>query len=168
MARTHTFKGSTDSWGYSAWIEDGRLVICESWPHEGGIIFRGGYKDATPYLNEMLSRDPGSKKLHDAITKYYSDDEEAKRVAAKTTYIRPEDLEKKYSFDEATKTVLFKVKLHMDNLKTHEVLVRGRTQSGVVEKLMPKIPEVLMLQTLDAREFAVRSNKIDAVEFVED
>lgn len=87
MTRTYTFKGSTDSWGYSAWIEDGQLVICESWPREGGIIFRGGYKDATPYLNEMLRRDPGSKKLHDAITKYYSDDEEAKRVAAKAAEV---------------------------------------------------------------------------------
>jgi hypothetical protein len=56
----------------------------------------------------------------------------------------------------------------MDNGNVHNVLVRGRFQSGVVEKLMPKIPEVLMLQTLDAREFAVRSDKIYAVEFMED
>lgn len=170
MARTHTFKGSTESWGYSAWIEDGQLVICESWPHEGGIIFRGGYKDATPYLNEMLSRDPGSKKLHDAITKYYSDDEEAKRVAAKATYIGPEEqLKKKYSFDEATKTILYKVKLHMDDGHTiHSVLVRGRFQADVIKKLFPPVPEVLTLQTYNANVFAVRSDKISAAEFVED
>lgn len=36
MARTHTFKGSLKN-GYShyAFIEDGLLVLGESWPHEG-------------------------------------------------------------------------------------------------------------------------------------
>ena len=79
-----------------------------------------------------------------------------------------EALKKKYGFDEETKTVLFKVQLFMDNRQVHNVMVRGRSQSGVVEKLMPKIPEVLMLQTWDAMEFAVRSEKVSAVVFVED
>jgi hypothetical protein len=254
MARTYTFKGSTDGWGYSAWIEDDMLVICESWPHEGGVIFRGDYKDATPYLNEMCRRDPNSgKKLCNAIKAYYSEAEEAKHavtnkaVAKKATesgithrfkdsrdsrgngysgYIKNgklfleyddprnggayfngsyedakalgylerlmcddivlyneiekyfikhgvkdeiEDLNKKYYFDEETKTVLFKVKLYMDDGHTiHSVMVRGRSQSGVITKLFPAIPEVLTLQTYRGEVFAVRSNKISAAEFVED
>ena len=158
MARTHTFKGSASAgYGWSAFIEDGSLVIEYNNPREGGAVYMGNYEGATDYwLNRIKTED---LVLYEDIEKYFikhgiSDD--------------LEDLKKKYSFDEETKTILFKVKLHMDNLKTHEVLVRGRSQSGVVDKLMPKIPEVLMLQTLDAREFAVRSNKIDAVEFLED
>lgn len=41
MARTHTFKGSTDAYGYYAFIENGELVIGENWPREGGDTYRG-------------------------------------------------------------------------------------------------------------------------------
>jgi hypothetical protein len=239
MARTHTFKGCGAN--YFAYIEDGQLVIGEDWGREGGILYRGTYRDSEKYLNMLLAKAP---KLGNSIVQYYSKEAE-KEAAIKEeagvtyrfedscdahgngysgcikngqlvleyddprsggSYFRgsyneavaaghidelkfkdprlyadiekyftkhgvnddTEGLKKKYSFDEATKTILFKVKLHMDNGNVHNVLVRGRFQSGVVEKLMPKIPEVLMLQTLDAREFAVRSDKIYAVEFTED
>ena len=150
MTRTHTFKGSTDQYGYGyfAYVEDGQLVIGENWPRECRVVYRGAYRDAGKALADLKKNE---ESLYNHIVKYYE-----------------EKLKEDLQFDPETKTILFKVKLHMDNLKTHEVLVRGRSQSGVVDKLMPKIPEVLMLQTLDAREFAVRSDKIDAVEFVED
>jgi hypothetical protein len=120
-------------------------------------LFRGTYEEAEErgWLAYLLRED---KKLYHAVDEYY-----IKHGVKDDT----DDLKKKYSFDEETKTVLFKVKLHMDNCNVHNVLARGRSQSSVVEKLMPKIPEVLMLQTLNAMEIAVRSDKIYAVEFME-
>lgn len=56
----------------------------------------------------------------------------------------------------------------MSNHDVYSCLVRGRSESGVIEKLMPKIPEVLTIQTYDANVFAVRSENISAIEFVED
>ena len=50
----------------------------------------------------------------------------------------------------------------------HQVLVRGLSESSVINKLFPKIPEVLTLQTLDARVIAVRSAEISVAEFMED
>jgi hypothetical protein len=160
MSRTYTFKSSNDHYGYGwfGYIEEGQLVIGENWPREGGIHFRGTYEEAAKqgWLSTILRED---EKLYRDIDLYF-----IKHGVKDDT----EDLKKKHSFDKETKTVLFKVKLFMDNREVHNVLVRGRFQSSVVEKLMPKIPEVLMLQTWDAREFAVRSEKISAVEFVED
>ena len=78
-----------------------------------------------------------------------------------------EDLKNDYGFDEETKTILFKVKLHKKNGVVHNVLVRGRFQADVIKKLMPQIPEVLTLQTPSADVFAIRSDEISAVEFVE-
>lgn len=157
---THQFKDSRDhfGYGYHAFIERGQLVICHEAPREGGVLFRGTYTEAAErgWLATLLKED---QRLYHDIDLYF-----IKHGVKDDT----EDLKKKHSFDEETKTILFKVKLFMDNREVHNVLVRGRFQSSVVEKLMPKIPEVLMLQTWDAREFAVRSEKISAVEFVED
>ncbi len=78
------------------------------------------------------------------------------------------DLARDLGFDEETKTILFKVILYMDNREVHKVMVRGRSQAGVITKLFPPIPEVLTLQTRNADVFAVRTTKISAVEFVEE
>ena len=78
-----------------------------------------------------------------------------------------EDLKKDYGFDEETKTILFKVKIYNKNGAVHNCLVRGRFQADVIKKLMPQIPEVLTLQTPSADVFAIRSDEISAVEFVE-
>ena len=158
MAITHHFKDSRDSRGngYYAYIEDDQLVLEYDDPREGGEYFRGTIIEAAKYLHEIKKYDP---KLYNNITEYFF----KHRVNN-----QEEQLKKKYSFDEATATVLFKVQLFMDNRQVHNALVRGRSQAGVVEKLMPKIPEVLMLQTWDALEFAVRSDKISAVVFMED
>ena len=158
MTVTKTFKDSRDAnqgCGYFGYIENDLLVLGQETLYGCVVNFRGDYHAANACA-PMVELKKHDRVLYDDINNYFKQKLEL------------ENAKKKYSFDEATKTILFKVKLHMDNLKTHEVLVRGRSQSGVVDKLMPKIPEVLMLQTLDAREFAVRSNKIDAVEFVED
>lgn len=69
MAITHTFKGSLKSgYGYFAYIEDGELVIGESWPHEGGVIYRGNYLGATRAL-ELLKNEAIT--LYNSIEKYF-------------------------------------------------------------------------------------------------
>ena len=236
MARTHTFKGSASAgYGYAAFIEDGQLVITEDWGREGGVLYRGTYRDSEKYLNKLAVQAP---KLFSSITKYYA--EEAKKESSdikhrfndsrdsrgngysgyisvygelvleyddprnggeyyrgsydragselrnlkthdpvlyndieryfsqKQAKAQLEKTKKEYGFDEETKTILFKVKLFMDNHEVHNVLVRGRFQADVIKKLMPPISEVLTLQTYSGDVFAVRSGKISAVEFVED
>ena len=158
MAITHNFIHAYGAWGYYAYIEDDDLVIGVNWPREGGVIFRGSYNEAVAkkHMDELKREDTV---LYDDIEKYFIkhgvNDEQ-------------EDLKKKHSFDEETRTVLFKVKLHMDNQAVHNVLVRGRFQADVIKKLMPPIPEVLTLQNMYGEVFAVRSEKICAVEFVGD
>lgn len=156
----HQFKDNRDIYGYGyfGYIENGQLVLCNEQPREGGVYFRGSYSEAVA-KGHMASLKIEDKTLYNDIEKYFI----KHRVNN-----QEEQLKKKYDFDEETKTVLFKVQLFMDNRQVHNALVRGRSQAGVVEKLMPKIPEVLMLQTWDAMEFAVRSEKISAVVFVED
>ena len=151
MARTHTFKGGTDHYGYGyfAYIEDGQLVIGENWPREGGVVYRGTYRDAGKALADLKKN---AESLYNHIVKYYE-----------------EKLKEDLQFDPETKTILFKVKLHMDDGHTiHSVLVRGRFQADVIKKLFPPVPEVLTLQTYTANVFAVRSEKISAIEFVGD
>lgn len=70
MARTHTFKGSSEAYGYYAFIEDGELVIGEHWPREGGDTYRGSYAGATKQLEELKREAP---KLFNSITKYYEE-----------------------------------------------------------------------------------------------
>ena len=71
MTITYTFTGSKDSngYGYFAFIKDGQLVIGESWPHEGGIIYTGDYLGAAGYLATLKQKDP---KLYEDIEKCFS------------------------------------------------------------------------------------------------
>ena len=73
MARTHTFKGSLDSYGYGyfGYIEEGQLVLGENWPREGGITYRGPYATAGHELAELKQKAP---RLYNSITKYYTDE----------------------------------------------------------------------------------------------
>ena len=153
-------------YGYFAYIEDGELVVGENWPHEGGVHFRGPVSDAsralTYLMNEQKHRPSYDiNRLNNEVFDYYK-----KSLASEE---EQQQLKKKYSFDEETKTILFKVKLHMDDGHTiHSVLVRGRFQADVIKKLFPVNAEVLTLQTYNGDVFAVRSNRISAAEFVED
>lgn len=280
MARTHTFKGSANGWGYSAFIENDELVLFYSDPHEGGVYYRGPYEQAGKALASLQKEAP---KLYNNINKYYEEQaaaakagpgpytfqhtfndsrdlhgngwygyiedgqlfigheapreggvlfsgtyEEAAERGWLATLLREDqrlynDIEryfikhgvkdesdkrathstgderatvvgycsegdprqkvvgyftdpnkktnedfKKYGFDEETKTILFKVKLHKKNRVVHKVLVRGRFQADVIKKLMPPIPEVLTLQTPTGDVFAIRSDEISAVEFVDE
>jgi hypothetical protein len=74
MKIKHTFKGSCgNNYGYYACIdgETNELVIGESWPHEGGTIFRGTYAQLSiATLEELRNKAPN---LYTSITKYYSE-----------------------------------------------------------------------------------------------
>ena len=68
---SHNFGNSNDMYGYGyfAYIEDGQLVIGESWPREGGITYRGTYRDATKRLQKLKTED---ELLWHNIELYYS------------------------------------------------------------------------------------------------
>ena len=236
MARTHTFKGSASAgYGYAAFIEDGQLVITEDWGREGGVLYRGSYRDSEKYLNMLCVKAP---KLFSSIVEYYSKETKNKEISPYTfthtfqdsrdshgygwyayiengklvigheapreggvlfrgTYeeaaergwlvtLLREDQRLYHDIDlyfikhgtepmvpikEKTSSpagVLWKVKLYMANTEAPiiYVQVRGTCESSVICKLFPKVPEVLTLQTHDARVIAVRSDKISAAEFM--
>lgn len=155
----YRFKDSRDSRGngYSGFIdEDNRLVLEYDDPRSGGAYFRGSYSKAVEegYLRNLKVHDPV---LYDEIEKYFT-----------KHGVRDESDLKALGWDDATKTILFKVKLHKKNRVVHKVLVRGRFHADVIKKLMPPIPEVLTLQTPTGDVFAIRSDEISAVEFVDE
>jgi hypothetical protein len=157
---TYRFEDSCDAHGngYSGCIKNGQLVLEYDDPRSGGCYFRGSYDEAVAagHINELKFKDP---RLYADIEKYF-----IKHGVKDET----EKLMQKYSFDEETKTILFKVKLHKKNRVVHKVLVRGRFQADVIKKLLPPIPEVLTLQTPTGDVFAIRSDEISAVEFVDE
>lgn len=72
---SHNFENSKDNYGYGyfAYIEDGQLVIGENWPREGGITYRGTYRDATKRLQKLKTED---ELLWQNIESYYGKHEE--------------------------------------------------------------------------------------------
>lgn len=61
MAITHMFKGSKgfDSYGYYGYIENGQLVLGESWPREGGETYRGSFEGIPEsYVRELEQKAP--------------------------------------------------------------------------------------------------------------
>lgn len=155
----HTFKDSRDFHGngWYGYIEEGKLVIGHEAPREGGILFSGTYEEAAErgWIATLLRED---QRLYDDIERYFSQ----KRAKAGL-----EKFKKDCGFDEKTKTILFKVKLHSKSGVVHNCLVRGRFQADVIKKLMPSVSEVLTIQTASADVFAIRSAEISAVEFVD-
>lgn len=158
MAISRHFKGSTDSYGfgYFGYIEDGQLVLGENWPREGGVTYRGPYATAGHELADLKTKAP---KLYNSIVKYYTEEEEKLRKQAE---IREE------SRSLVSYSTIFRIKLFMDNGKEHICQVRGRFESDVIKKLTPQVPEVLVLQDDFANVFACRSEKISAIEFLDD
>lgn len=70
----HTFSHSKDAngYGYSAFIdENNKLVIYESWPHEGGETYRGRFVDLPARYKDELKVEAPS--LFNSITKYYAE-----------------------------------------------------------------------------------------------
>lgn len=140
--------------GWYGWIEDGQLVIGHEAPREGGILFRGTYEEAADkgWLATLLRED---QRLYHDIDRYFIKHGAEPKVPIKEKTNSPAG-------------VLWKVKLYMANTEAPIVYVqvRGLNEACVINKLFPKVPEVLTLQTHDARVIAVRSDKISAAEFM--
>lgn len=161
MAITHQFRSSTGAlgYGYTGYIEDGKIVINEHWPREGGTAFHGTYEELlkTCYVNELREK---ATRLYNSIVKYYTEkkDEayhaEPNKQPIKETTISPTG-------------VLWPVSLLLKNGARVNVQVRGLSEASVIQKLFPAIPEVLTLQTPEARVIAVRSADISVAEFEE-
>lgn len=75
MKIKHTFKGSkgANGYGHFAFIdgETNELVIGESWPHEGGEIFRGTYEVAAQRTLKTLAKEAPT--LANSIVAYYAE-----------------------------------------------------------------------------------------------
>lgn len=153
---TRIFKDSRDLHGngWYGYIEEGKLVIGHEAPREGGILFRGTYEEAAErgWLATLLRED---QRLYYDIDKYFTKHGAEPKVPIKEKTVSPAG-------------VLWKVKLYMANTEAPiiYVQVRGTSEASVINKLFPKVPEVLTLQTHDARVIAVRSDKISAAEFM--
>ena len=74
MAIKHRFKCSLDYYGYGYYgfidKETDELVIEESWPREGGEIYRGTYANAYRTLRTLKDEAP---RLYNSIIKYYTE-----------------------------------------------------------------------------------------------
>lgn len=153
---TKLFKDSREPKGdgWYAFIERGQLVIGYSKAWYGRHRFRGTYEEAAKqgWLATLLRED---EKLYHDIDLYFIKHGTEPRVPIKEKTSSPAG-------------VLWKVKLYMASTEAPViyVLVRGLNEACVINKLFPKVPEVLTLQTHDARVIAVRSDKISAAEFM--
>ncbi len=153
---TKLFKDSREPKGdgWYAFIESDQLVIGYSEAWYGRHRFRGTYDEAAErgWLATLLRED---QKLYHEIDKYFIKHGAEPKVPIKEKTTSPAG-------------VLWKVKLYMANTEAPiiYVLVRGLNEACVINKLFPKVPEVLTLQTHDARVIAVRSDKISAAEFM--
>lgn len=66
----HHFNNANDRWGWFSYVEDGNLVIGESNPHEGGVLYQGKYMgDDTPYILSLKREDIGQ---YNRIVKYFN------------------------------------------------------------------------------------------------
>lgn len=153
MARTHTFKGSLDSYGYGyfGYIEEGQLVLGENWPREGGITYRGPYATAGHELAELKQKAP---RLYNSITKYYTD--EAKKH--------------KNTADEmqTNQTDLIKVRIKTTDGCAYDCLVKGTTEIDVTDLFTPKNNKhFIIVRTCTNQRVAININEVTAIEFLE-
>lgn len=77
MVISYTFAGSTNRYGYYAYIADGLLLVGEDWPHEGGTLYHGSYENAFDILALLKKKAP---KLYNSINAYYKENPEVNVV----------------------------------------------------------------------------------------
>ena len=152
---THRFKDSRDfrqGCGHYGYIENGELVLCMDLPREGGVYFRGSYNEAvaTNYLTRIKKED---RVLYDDIEKYFT------KHGAKDESDR-KDL-------GGSKTITYRVRLIMDNGKELDAIISGTSETEVIRKIMPPVPDTVMMYDLEGRTMAVRSDKIYTVAIID-
>ena len=136
MARTHTFKGSLkNGYGHYAFIEDGLLVLGESWPHEGGETFRGSFEEAGKALASIRKEAPSLVK---AIEDYYAQETLKKAFRPFYKYVEGEEVT---LYNNQVKIVLTRVdhngpcyRFRDDPNLYCESCIKGRTKD-----LIPKL-----------------------------
>lgn len=164
MAITRTFKNNCDRYGYGyfGYIEDGQLVLGESWPREGGITYRGSFTEAKAHLEAIKEKAP---RLYNSVMKYYTE----KQIEENLQYLHDELHDKKSNTSSTTAEVLlYKVQLYMDGGHVLLCQVSGQTENDILKKLTPDIPEMLLVQGFNKKTLAINSSKISAIQFLED
>ena len=156
MAITHFFRDSRDSYGcgWYGFIENGQLVIGYDAPREGGVHYRGNYMGASRVLAELKKEDTV---LYNDIEKYF--------IKHGVPDVPDVTIKEKTSSPAG---VLWKVQLFMDNGHTHFCQVRGLSESSVIKKLTPPVPEFITVQDFDANIMAIDSKKISVIQFLGD
>ena len=147
----HRFKDSRDSHGngHSGYISvDGELVLEYDEPRSGGEYFRGSYNEAvvTSYLIRIKKED---RVLYDDIEKYF------------TKHGVKDESDRKDLGGSKTRT--YTVKLMMNNGKELDAVISGGSETEVIRKILPSVPDTVMMYDLEGRVMAVRSDKIYTV-----
>jgi hypothetical protein len=151
---THQFKDSRDSFGYGyyGYIENGQLVLCNEQPREGGVYFRGSYQEAVAkgHMNSLKAEDP---RLFSAIETHFS------------KHGVSDESDRKDLCD--SKTRIYIVKLMMNNGKELDAVISGESETDVIRKILPPVPNTVMMYDLEGRTMAVRSDKIYTVAIID-
>lgn len=149
----YRFKDSRDRYGngYSGYVNtDGLLIIEHDDPRGGGVRFEGKYEEASPVLSKLLLElRAHDTVLYDDIEKYFtkhgvSDESDRKDLGG-------------------SKTRTYTVKLMMNNGKELDAVISGDSETEVIRKILPPVPDTVMMYDLEGRVMAVRSDKIYTV-----
>ena len=147
---THQFEDSRDAnqgCGYFGYIENGLLVLGLETPGGCEIYFRGPYAVArSSYkLGDLKCRD---KVLYNDIEKHFTkhgvSDESDRKITS-------------------SKDRTYTVRLMMNNGKELDAVISGESETEVIRKILPPVPDTIMLYDLEGRVIAVRSDKIYTV-----
>lgn len=154
MAITHHFRRCTDvhGYGYFAYIEDDKLVIGDHWPHEGGILYEGNYLNSVMFLERLKEKCPS---LCGDIVDYF---------IAHPNECSGKPQPKKEATEKGTEKT-YKAKIHTDDGKAHIILVQSNSPEALVNKLTRK-DGWTFANTVEGRGIAVRSDKVNVIEFL--
>ena len=112
--------GSEQPWGYYAYVENGFLVIGESYPREGGDLYSGVYMgEYTPYLKILKEKAP---KIYNKIVKYFDEHKDDKKPEMLTPMERLEKVFKKYQWRDMPSDLYWALTAVLDPNKEEEVL----------------------------------------------
>ena len=112
------------------------------------MFYNGSYTNAKVHLDYIKSADPV---LYDDIEKYFT-----------KHGVTDESDRKDLGGDEA-KTITYRVRLIMDNGKELIAAISGTSETEVIRKIMPPVPDTVMMHDLGGRTIAIRSDKIYTV-----
>lgn len=145
----YQFQDSRDSHGngYSGYLDENYdLVLVYNVSGYHDVYYRGPYATAHHQLGELIFRD---KVLYDDIEKYF------------TKHGVKDESDRKDLGGSKTRT--YAVKLMMNNGKELDAVISGESETEVIRKILPPVPDTVMMYDLEGRTMAVRSDKIYTV-----